>query len=480
MAVESAPSHPLQDIAPAGFARWKIPLAALLVHLSIGQVYSFSIFNKPLARLLGVTAPAAGDWDMELLGWIFSLAIGTLGLTAAFAGPTLEKWGPRKTIALAALFFSCGFGVGALGIYLHNFWLLLGGYGVLGGVGLGLGYATPVSVLMRWFPDKPGLAAGMAIMGFGGGAMIAAPLAVKLMALFATPTQVGVWQTFVVMGLIYACAMALGAFLIHNPSAAFLKSLAPAQEAPATKAPAPKGQKGKAQAKAQHAKAQSAKAKGPSKVIKEAEHTTGTTDTTPNGALQTVSFYLLWGLFFLNIQAGLSVISSAASMVQELFPAASLTMAATFVTLLSVGNMLGRLLWATASDYLGRRTTFSVFFVLGAALYSALPLVGTGSVWVYMGLNILLISMYGGGFSTLPAYIKECFGMKHLGAIYGRLLTAWSAGAVLGHMLIAELTAFQLAHGYTRLQAWQNTMYITADLLLLALVLNLLVKTRKA
>lgn len=444
MAVASRASAPLQDIAPDGFSRWKIPLAALLVHFSIGQVYSFSVFNKPLGKLVGLTAPVAGDWSPELIGWIFSLAIATLGLTAAFAGPTLERLGPRKTLALCALFFASGFGIAALGIHLHQFWVVLMGYGVLGGMGLGLGYATPVSVLMRWFPDRPGLAAGMAIMGFGGGAMIGAPLAVRLISSFSTSTDAGVWPTLAVMGAIYGIAIATGAWLIRNPSASFMAAhtQGPRKEQPA-----------------------------------QATQISGT-GTPLNDTLKTPTFYLLWSLFFLNILAGLSVISNAASMVAELFPASGIGMATLFVTLLSIGNMLGRLGWATLSDKLGRKATFGTFFMLGMLLYGLLPMVGILSVWGYMALNIVLISMYGGGFSTMPVYVKDCFGMTHLGPLYGRMLTAWSAAAVLGHMLVAHVTAWQLAHGFSRLATYQNTMLMMSGVMAVAFLLNMMIRPK--
>lgn len=433
----------LRDVASDNFNRWLIPVAALCVHLSIGQIYSFSVFNNPLSRLIGIVASRPQDWSVEMMGWVFSIAIAALGLTAAFAGPTLEKWGPRKTLRLCALFFAGGFWLGALGIYLHQFWLLCVGYGLIGGIGLGLGYATPVAVLMRWFPDRPGMAAGMAIMGFGGGAMIGAPLAVELMRVFASPSGTGVWQTFVVMGALYFVAIHVGAWLIRNPSPAFLK---------------------------RHEKLAAKNAKVKAKPM---------ADVSLTDVMRGRNFYLLWGLFGLNILAGLGVISSAASMIKEIFPdQATVGIATLFVALISVGNMVGRLGWATVSDYLGRKVTFGTFFVLGAVLYALLALVGVQNMWVYMVVNIVLISMYGGGFSTMPVYLKDCYGMANLTPIYGRILTAWSAGAVLGHMLISALNEWQMAAGATRVEAYSHTMLVMSGLMVVAFGLNVMVQHR--
>ncbi len=198
-------------IAPPGYSRWLIPPAALCVHLCIGQVYAFSVFNLPMTRLIGITQSAPGDWKLTELGWIFSIGIFVLGGSAALLGRWVEEGGPRKAMFAAALCFGSGFIVSAVGVYIHSIWIVYLGYGVIGGIGLGLGYISPVSTLIKWFPDRPGMATGMAIMGFGGGAFIASPLSVWLMKIFTTPTHIGVAEAFIAIGVIYLCFMMVGA-----------------------------------------------------------------------------------------------------------------------------------------------------------------------------------------------------------------------------------------------------------------------------
>ena len=419
------------SIAPHGYPRWRVVLAAFCVNLSIGQVYAFSVFNEPLARLIGRTEPAADDWSLATLGWVFSLAIAVLGLTAVVAGRLLERFGPRPLVLLSALCFGGGFLVTAAGIFLHQFWLLCLGYGLIGGVGLGLGYIAPVVTLMAWFPERPGFAAGLAIMGFGGGAVIASPLSVGLMALFATPTSVGVGETFVTLGVLYGTVILAGSALIRQPP--------PAPEP--TQPAAPQG----------------------------ASRPDLTGDLSAAGAMRTPQFYLLWAMLCLNVTAGIGVISQAAAMIREMFPdVVTVALAASFVSVLSLANMAGRLGWATLSDLVGCKTVFTIFFVLGAALYSAVPSLGLG-VWGAMLCFVVIISMYGGGFSTMPPLVKSVFGAGHFAAIYGRILTAWSVAGVLGPVLVNYLRDYQLNRGTPAIDAYAATMWVMAGLLLMGL-----------
>jgi len=436
-------------IAPAGFNRWKVPVAALCIHLCIGQIYAFSVFNKPLTQLLGITAPSADDWTLTQLGWIFSLALFFLGASAATFGKWMERVGPRRAMFVAAICFSSGFLVSALGIYQHQLWLLYLGSGVLGGIGLGLGYISPVSTLIKWFPDRPGMATGMAIMGFGGGGMIASPLSVYLMDRFRSASSTGVGETFLVMGVLYLALMLTGAYLVRVPAKGWL----------------PKGF-------------------DPTK--KKQQKMVTTAHVVVDRAVKTPQFYLLFGVLMLNVTAGIGVLGQASVMIQELVSEASLgaakainaQKAAGFVMLLSLFNMLGRFFWSSMSDHIGRRTTYIIFFSLGILLYAAVPTVGgSGSVVLFIAAFAVIISMYGGGFATIPAYLRDLFGTKHVGAIHGRLLLAWSAAAILGPVLINYLRQYQLeVKGLPAAEVYSVTMYIMAGLLLIGLLINLLVK----
>ncbi len=423
-------------VAKPGFSRWLVPPAALCVHLCIGQVYAFSVFNLPMTRLVGITESAPGDWKLTELGWIFSIAIVFLGLAAAFTGTWLDRVGPRKAMFAAALCFGGGFLVAALGVHLHQLWLVYLGYGVLGGCGLGLGYISPVKTLIAWFPDRPGMATGMAIMGFGGGAMIAAPLSVWLMQTFSSPTDVGVTGTFVTLGLVYLVFMMVGAALVRVPAKGW----------------APEGYVAPAQ---------------PKKLVTSAH-------VHVDEALKTPQFYLLWGVLCLNVSAGIGVLGQASAMSQEMFPGIiTAAAAAGFVGLLSLFNMIGRFFWASTSDYIGRRNTYMIFFALGMALYAAVPWTGQiGSVVLFVAFYCIIMTMYGGGFATIPAYLKDIFGTRYVGAIHGRLLTAWSTAGVLGPVLVNYLREYQINNGVPKAEAYSVTMYIMAGLLLVGFILN--------
>ncbi|MGK2922394.1 MAG: L-lactate MFS transporter [Methyloceanibacter sp.] len=427
-------------VAKPGFSRWLVPPAALCVHLCIGQVYAFSVFNLPMTRLIGITESAPDDWKLTELGWIFSIAIVFLGLSAAFTGTWLDRVGPRKAMFTAALCFGGGFLISALGVHLHQLWIVYLGYGVLGGCGLGLGYISPVKTLITWFPDRPGMATGMAIMGFGGGAMIASPLSVWLMQYFSSPTDVGVQSTFVTMGLVYMVFMLVGATIVRVPPKDW----------------APEGYVAPAQ---------------PKKLVT-------TSHVHVDEALKTPQFYLLWGVLCLNVTAGIGVLGQASAMSQEMFPGQiTAAAAAGFVGLLSLFNMLGRFFWASTSDYIGRRNTYMIFFALGMALYAAVPWTGeTGSIVLFVLFYCVIMTMYGGGFATIPAYLRDIFGVRYVGAIHGRLLTAWSTAGVLGPVLVNYIREYQINNGVPKADAYSVTMYIMAGLLLVGFILNWLMR----
>lgn len=444
-------------VAKPGFNRWLVPPAALAIHLSIGMAYGFSVFWLPLSRAYGITEPTPDDWKISTLGWMFTLFFVFLGSSAALFGAWVERVGPRKTAVVAALCWSGGFFISALGVYIHEIWLLWLGSGVIGGCGLGLGYISPVGTLIKWFPDRRGMATGMAIMGFGGGAMIGAPLADILMKHFATPTSVGVWETFVTMGIIYFIAMMAGAFGYRVP---------PPDWAPAGWTPRPQ---------------------------QRAMITAGHVHVSK--AWRTPQFWFLWTVLCMNVSAGIGVIGIASPMIQEIFGGRLIGVAGTlqeltraqkaqlasigagFAALLSLFNIAGRIGWASFSDYIGRKRTYLIFFALGFALYSMAPFAGqTGSVTLFVVIFCIILTMYGGGFATIPAYLADIFGTQYVGAIHGRLLTAWSTAGVLGPVLVNYIREYQIARGIPNAQAYNVTMYVLAGLLVIGLICNLLVK----
>jgi MFS family permease len=436
-------------VAGPGFNRWLVPPAALAIHLSIGQAYAFSVFKLPLTKAIGISQPAPGDWSQPELAWIFTIAIVFLGLSAALFGRWLERAGPRKSGVVAAVCWAGGFLVSAAGVRLHNIWLLYLGYGVLGGCGLGLGYITPVSTLIKWFPDRRGMATGMAIMGFGGGALIGAPLADLLMKHYATPTSVGVVQTFVTMGLIYFVAMMAGAFLFRVPPPGFTVP-PPVRRSRALTV--------------EHATLR------PPLITLRHVHV--------DVAWKTPQFGLLWAVLFLNVSAGIGILEQASPMIQEMFKGrVTASAAAGFVGLLSLFNMAGRFGWSSLSDRIGRKRTYGAFFTLGPLLYVTLPFAGRiGSVILFVAAAALIITMYGGGFATIPAYLSDLFGTQFVGAIHGRLLTAWSAAGVAGPVLVNYIREYQIQHGVPAAQAYNVTMYLMAGLLVIGFFCNLSVR----
>jgi MFS family permease len=427
-------------VAPMNYNRWLVPPAALCVHLCIGQAYAFSVFNLPMTKLIGITEAGPDDWKLTDLGWIFSIAIVFLGLSAAITGSWLDRVGPRKAMFTAACCFGGGFLISAIGVSTHQLWIIYLGYGVLGGCGLGIGYISPVKTLIMWFPDRPGMATGMAIMGFGGAAFIASPLSVWLMAHFATATDVGVAGTFVALGIIYFIFMTIGATIVRVP-------------APGWK---PEGYVAPAQAK--------------KLITDQVVHV--------DQALKTPQFYLLWWVLCLNVTAGIGVLGQASAMSQEMFPGRITPVAAaSFVGLLSLFNMAGRFFWASTSDVIGRKSTYFVFFALGLVLYAVVPTTAhMGNVPLFVLCYGIILSMYGGGFATIPAYLRDIFGVQYVGAIHGRLLTAWSVAGVLGPVLVNYIRQHQIDNGVAKADAYTVTMYIMAGLLLIGFLCNLAIK----
>lgn len=439
------------SVAQPGFSRWLVPPAALSIHLAIGQAYAFSVFKKPLNYLIqvqtaggglkalpGVDSPNPYDWKFTSLAWIFSLAIIFLGLSAAVFGKWLERVGPRKAMFASAVCFCSGFFVSALGVYVHQLWLIYLGYGVIGGIGLGIGYISPVSTLIKWFPDRPGMATGMAIMGFGGGALIGSPLATNLMAAFKTSNDLGVEKTFLAMGAIYFVAMMFGVFTVRIP-------------APGWK---PEGW--------------TAPAKPKTLVTRH--------DVEVNTAFGTPQFWLLWIVLCMNVSAGIGILEQASPMIQELFKGRiTAGAAAGFVALLSLFNMGGRFIWSSVSDYIGRKNTYFVFFILGGILYYLAPrtgISGMNSVPLFVIVCAVIVSMYGGGFATVPAYLRDLFGTMEVGAIHGRLLTAWSVAGILGPVLVNNIREYEKNHGVPLAESYSTVLYVMVGLLIVGLIAN--------
>jgi len=459
-------------IATAGFNRWLVPPAALCIHLCIGMAYGFSVFWLPLSRAVGLTASKSCpdmslaeelftttcDWRIASMGWMFTLFFVVLGVAAALWGGWLERAGPRKAGVVAAVCWCGGLVLGALGVYMHQLWLMWLGAGVVGGIGLGLGYISPVSTLVKWFPDRRGMATGMAIMGFGGGAMIGAPLANLLLNHFKTPTDVGVWQTFLAMAAIYFVFMMIGAFRYRLPPAGWR----PDGWTPSTV------QKAMITSHQVHLK----------------------------DAHKTPQFWLIWWVLCLNVSAGIGVIGMASPMLQEIFAGklighpelafnaldtsqkvAIAGIAAGFAGLLSLFNIGGRFFWASLSDYIGRKKTYYTFFILGIVCYLLMPWsANAGSKMVFVSAVCIILSMYGGGFATVPAYLADMFGTQFVGAIHGRLLTAWSTAGIIGPVVVNYIREAQLAAGVPRAHLYDYTLYILAGMLVIGLICNWLVK----
>jgi MFS family permease len=422
------------SVAKPGYSRWLVPPAALAIHLSIGQAYAFSVFVKPLSDF---SASVGTPWNQKEIGYIFSVAIAILGISAALFGKWLETAGPRKAMFVAACCFGLGFIVAALGVQLHSLPVIYLGYGVIGGIGLGLGYISPVSTLIKWFPDRPGLSTGLAIMGFGGGAMIGAPLANNLMAHFKGSGHQPIAATLLCMGVIYFLFMMFGVFMIRVPAPGWK----PAGYIPAAS--------------------------------KSAMISTHNVDV--NSAMKTPQFWLLWIVLCLNVTAGIGILESASPMIQNVFAGHVTAVAAGgFVGLLSLFNMVGRFFWASTSDAIGRKPTYMIFFALGAVLYFIVPSVH--SLPIFVLIFGVLISMYGGGFATIPAYLKDLFGGYNVSAIHGRLLTAWSTAGIVGPLIDNAILDHYKAQNIPLAQAYPSILHIMAGLLAVGFIANLLVR----
>ncbi|CAO4176327.1 OFA family MFS transporter [Methylorubrum populi] len=463
-----------RTVAAPGFNRWLVPPAALAIHLCIGMAYGLSVFWLPLSRALsvGAAAPASCpemslvsalfttscDWRVSDLVIVFSIGIVMLGISAALFGGWLERAGPRKAGLVAALCWGGGFLIGALGVFVHQLWLIWLGMGLIGGIGLGLGYISPVSTLIKWFPDRRGMATGMAIMGFGGGAMIGSPLADTLIKTFRTADTAGVWQALAVMGAGYLVFMISGALGYRVPPAGWQ----------------PEGWTPPA--------------------AKNAMIASGHVHL--DQAHKTPQFWLLWLVLCLNVSAGIGVLALASPMLQEIFggqligqPGLSFgqldaaqkgqvaAIAAGFVGLLSLFNILGRFFWASMSDRIGRKTTYVIFFGVGLLLYAAAPwAAGLGSTALFVGIFCVILSMYGGGFATIPAYLADIFGTQFVGAIHGRLLTAWSTAGVVGPLVVTAIRQHQVDAGVQGIDLYARTMYVLAGFLAAGFLCNLLVR----
>ncbi|WP_181274095.1 L-lactate MFS transporter [Brevibacterium oceani] len=422
-------------VAPKNFNRWLIPPAALAIHLCIGQVYAFSVFKIPFMSHFD-----AGEVS---IGWIFSIAILMLGISSAVFGPWVEKNGPRASMVAAGTCWVVGFFIASLGIVTGQLWLVYLGYGVIGGIGLGIGYISPVSTLMKWFPDRPGLATGLAIMGFGGGALIASPMSNQLMALYgggAEPENLvaGLTPTFITLGIVYAVVIAAGAFVIRVPHPEWV----------------PKGF-------------------DPSKVTAKPMQTKG--NVSVRNAIRTPQFWFLWVVLFLNVTAGIGILENAAPMIQAYFGITAAA-AAGFVGLLSIGNMGGRFIWSTTSDYLGRKKNYMLYLGVGAILYLLVAFFGGGSIILFILATLIIISFYGGGFATIPAYLKDLFGVYQVGAIHGALLTAWSAAGVAGPLIVNSVVEAGEKAGKSGPELYTPGMFIMVGALIIGFIANALVR----
>lgn len=433
-------------VAGPGHSRWLVPPAALAVHLCIGQVYATSVYKTALVERF--------DSSATTIGLIFSVAIAMLGLAAGFGGTWVDRNGPRAAMAVSATFWVTGFLVAALGISTGQLWLVFLGYGIIGGIGLGIGYISPVSTLIKWFPDRPGLATGMAIMGFGGGALIASPLSGRLLALYdsgfdatdpaSVPDGHAVALLFVTLAIAYAVLMSFGALTVRVPPDGWT----PQGWDPAS--------------------------------VKEKPLVT-TANVSAHDALRTPQFYLLWIVLFCNVTAGIGILEQASPMIQDFFrdgdvSTVSAAAAGGFVGLLSLANMGGRFLWSTTSDVIGRKRIYVLYLGVGLVLYALLASVGSSSTVLFVLLAAVILSFYGGGFATIPAYLRDLFGTFQVGAIHGRLLTAWSAAGIVGPLIVNRFLDAQGEPGTLTADAYRPALFTMVGLLALGSIANLLVR----
>lgn len=429
-----------RTVAPPGFNRWLVPPAAIAAHMCIGQVYGFSVFNKPLMAELGV--------PISNIQWAYAIALVMLGLSAAVFGKWVERSGPRRTLVASCACFCGGLLLASLGVHLKSLALVLFGYGFVGGIGLGLGYIAPVSTLVKWFPDRPGMATGMAIMGFGGGALIGSPLGQELMKYYQSSSNTGAAQALATMAGLYAVFILMAAITVRVPADGWKPNgFVPGEQK--------------------------------SSMITSARVAVDTAWRTPQ-------FWLLWIVLCMNVSAGIGVLGRAADMFQDMFLEAAVSdsqktanaaIGAGFAGLLSISNLGGRFIWSSISDRTGRKTVYCLYFILGAVLYALLPWAQqTQNKVLFVTLTAGIISMYGGGFATIPAYLRDLFGTYQVGAIHGRLITAWSVAAVIGPALVNGLYDSRVAAGMPKAEAYNGTFFLMCGLLMVGLVANLLVR----
>jgi MFS family permease len=435
------------SVAPPGFSRWLIPPAALSVHLCIGQVYATSVYKNSFVAHFDASATSVGI--------IFSIAIVMLGLSAAVGGTWVEANGPRKAMFVSACFWSAGFLISALGIGTKQLWLVYLGYGFVGGIGLGIGYISPVSTLIKWFPDRPGLATGLAIMGFGGGALIASPLSRQLLSFYDPGYDPNVSTSvadggalvalFLTLGIGYFVVMMFGVANIRVPA----EGWAPEGWDPAS--------------------------------VKEKSLVT-TASVSAASAIRTRAFWLLWIVLFCNVTAGIGILEQASPMIQDFFrddsgtSTVAVAAAAGFVGVLSLFNMGGRFVWSSTSDLIGRKRMYLVYLGVGMILYALLASVGHLAVGLFVLLAGVIISFYGGGFATVPAYLRDLFGTYQVGAIHGRLLTAWSAAGVVGPLIVNGFLDAQGKPGTLTASAYQPALFTMVGVLAVGFVANLFVR----
>jgi MFS family permease len=425
--------HRSRTVAPPGWSRWLVPPAALSIHLAIGQAYAWSVFKPPLESSLHLSG--------TLSALPFQLGIVMLGLSAAFGGTLVERNGPRWAMAVSLVCFSSGFLIASLGAATRQYWLVVLGYGFVGGIGLGIGYISPVSTLMKWFPDRPGMATGIAIMGFGGGALIASPWSGQMLSSFGSGNG-GIAEAFLIHGLVYAAFMSLGVLLVRVPPDGWT----------------PKGWT------------------PPTATLR----LVSAANVSARNAIRTPQFWCLWVLLCCNVTAGIGILEKAAPMVTDFFTGTSQAVGAGaavgFVAMLSLANMAGRFIWSSTSDVIGRKNIYRIYLGAGALSYLVIGLAGNASKPLFIICTMLILSFYGGGFATIPAYLKDLFGTYQVGAIHGRLLTAWSTAGVLGPLIVNAIADAQKSAGHTGPDLYTVSVYIMVGLLLVGFVANELIR----
>jgi MFS family permease len=419
-----------RTVAPPDWNRWLVPPAALAVHLSIGQAYAWSVFKTPLEKALGLSGTQSA--------LPFQLGIVMLGLSAALFGTVVERNGPRWAMFVSLVCFSSGFLVSAVGVLTEQYWLVVVGYGFIGGIGLGIGYISPVSTLMKWFPDRPGTATGIAIMGFGGGALIATPWSTQMLQAFGSGTG-GIAKAFAVHGVVYAVFMSLGVLLVRVPA----EGWRPAGWEPVAAA---------------------------------AHRMITTANVSARNAIRTPQFWCLWVILCFNVTAGIGILEKASPMIRDFFSNTAVPIsvgaAGGFVALLSLANMAGRIVWSSTSDLVGRKNVYRLYLGVGALMYLGIALLGDSSKLLFVVCAMVILSFYGGGFATIPAYLKDLFGTYQVGAIHGRLLTAWSTAGVLGPLIVNAIADSQKTAGKSGPALYTTSFYIMIGLLVIGFVAN--------